>query len=83
MILIKYGILLKKMRTTDKQKITRFELHKDYQPFNSKKIPNKNKVYSEFKKLYSEAEQFLCPLFGKNLSLSFHYKKFINPRFRE
>ncbi|MEI7523437.1 MAG: DUF4268 domain-containing protein [Mariniphaga sp.] len=52
---------------------------RDYLTLRNKKIPNKNKVYVEFKKLYpnKKDESFLQEL--ENIkSLSVHYKKFIN-----
>jgi len=53
---------------------------RDYLTLRNKKIPNKNKVYTEFKSLYSSKkdEAYLQEL--ENIkSLSIHYKKFINP----
>lgn len=53
---------------------------RDYLTLRNKKIPNKNTVYAEFKKLYpnKKDEAFLQEL--ENIkSLSVHYKKFINP----
>lgn len=53
---------------------------RDYLTLKNKKIPNKNKVYEEFKKLYANRkdEEFYQDL--ENIkSLSVHYKKFINP----
>ena len=53
---------------------------RDYLTLRNKKIPNKNKVYAEFKGLYStkKDEDYLQEL-EKIKSLSAHYKKFINP----
>jgi len=53
---------------------------RDYLTLKNKKIPNKNKVYEEFKKLYANKkdEEFYQDL--ENIkSLSVHYKKLINP----
>ncbi|MBL7901010.1 MAG: DUF4268 domain-containing protein [Bacteroidia bacterium] len=53
---------------------------RDYLTLRNKKIPNKNKVYTEFKSLYpsKKDEAYLQEL--ENIkSLSIHYKKFINP----
>jgi len=53
---------------------------RDYLTLRNKKIPNKNKVYTEFKSLYSSKkdEAYLQEL--ENIkSLSAHYKKFVNP----
>lgn len=62
-----------------KQKSVVSDYIRDYLTLKNKKIPNKNKVYLEFKKLYAEKdEQYLQEL--ENIkSLSVHYKKFINP----
>lgn len=56
------------------------EYLRDYLTLRNKKIPNKNKVYAEFKSLYPNKgdEAYLQEL--ENIkSLSTHYKKFINP----
>lgn len=45
----------------------------------NKKIPNKNKVYLEFKKLYIEKDETYTQELENIKSLSVHYKKFINP----
>ena len=53
---------------------------RDYLTLKNKKIPNKRKVYEEFKKLYSnkQDEEFYQDL--ENIkSLSVHYKKVVNP----
>ena len=53
---------------------------RDYLTLKSKKIPNKNKVYVEFKKKYAD---YSDDDFNQELEfiklLSSHYKKFINP----
>jgi uncharacterized protein with ParB-like and HNH nuclease domain len=53
---------------------------RDYLTLKTKRIPNKNKVYPEFKKLYPNKrnEEFFQEL-EQIKSLSFHYRKFINP----
>ena len=56
------------------------EFIRDYLTLKNKKIPNKNKVYNQFKALYPDKkdERFLQEL--ENIkSLSVHYKKLINP----
>lgn len=53
---------------------------RDYLTLKNKKIPNKNKVYIAFKSLYQDkkGEDYQQEL--ENIkSLSYHYKKFINP----
>lgn len=53
---------------------------RDYLTLKTKRIPNKNNVYPEFKKLYPNKrdEDFFQEL--ENIkSLSFHYRKFANP----
>ncbi|MFI8379193.1 DUF4268 domain-containing protein [Leeuwenhoekiella sp. NPDC079379] len=53
---------------------------RDYLTLRNNKIPNKNKVYEEFKKLYpnKKGDDYQQDL--ENIkSLSVHYKKFINP----
>lgn len=52
---------------------------RDYLTLKNKKIPNKNSVYVEFKKLYSEKNEGYTQELENIKSLSIHYKKFINP----
>jgi len=52
---------------------------RDYLTLKNKKIPNKNKVYLEFKKLYSIKDDSYHKELENIKSLSKHYKKFINP----
>lgn len=53
---------------------------RDYLTLRNKKIPNKSKVYVEFKKLYENRKDEAYHQELENIkSLSFHYKKFINP----
>jgi uncharacterized protein with ParB-like and HNH nuclease domain len=67
-------------RDLSKQNSLVSEFIRDYITLKTKKIPNKNKVYVEFKKLsahqsYDDFNQEL-----ENIKqLSFHYKKLINP----
>lgn len=53
---------------------------RDYLTLRNKKIPNKNKVYAEFKSLYPNKKDEAYHQELENIkSLSIHYKKFINP----
>lgn len=53
---------------------------RDYLTLRNKKIPNKNKVYAEFKNLYSnKKDEAYYQELEHIKSLSEHYKKFINP----
>jgi len=53
---------------------------RDYLTLKNKKIPNKNKVYTEFKSLYQDKKDEDYHHELENIkSLSYHYKKFINP----
>lgn len=53
---------------------------RDYLTLRNKKIPNKNKVYTEFKSLYSNKKDEAYQQELENIkSLSIHYKKFVNP----
>lgn len=53
---------------------------RDYLTLRNKKIPNKNKVYVEFKSLYSnKKDEAYQQELEKIKSLSVHYKKFVNP----
>ena len=53
---------------------------RDYLTLRNKKIPNKNKVYAEFKSLYSNKKEEAYHQELENIkSLSVHYKKLVNP----
>ena len=53
---------------------------RDYLTLRNKKIPNKNKVYQEFKKLYPNKKEDAYYEELENIkALSKHYKKLINP----
>lgn len=62
-----------------KQKSVVSDYIRDYLTLRNKKIPNKNKVYVEFKKLYTEKDETYTQELENIKSLSIHYKKFINP----
>lgn len=62
-----------------KQKSVVSDYIRDYLTLRNKKIPNKNKVYVEFKKLYTEKDETYTQELENIKSLSTHYKKFINP----
>jgi uncharacterized protein with ParB-like and HNH nuclease domain len=56
------------------------EFIRDYLTLRNKKIPNKNKVYAEFKSLYSNKKEEAYHQELENIkSLSVHYKKLVNP----
>jgi uncharacterized protein with ParB-like and HNH nuclease domain len=56
------------------------EFIRDYLTLRNKKIPNKNKVYAEFKSIYANKKDEAYHQELENIkSLSFHYKKFVNP----
>lgn len=62
-----------------KQKSMVSDYIRDYLTLRNKKIPNKNKVYLEFKKLYKDKDETYTQELENIKSLSVHYKKFINP----
>ncbi|MCH3881704.1 DUF4268 domain-containing protein [Tenacibaculum aquimarinum] len=65
-----------------KQKSMVSDYIRDYLTLKSKKIPNKNKVYAEFKKLYKNKKSEIYQQELENIkSLSAHYKRFINPSY--
>ena len=66
-------------RDLKKQKSMVSDYIRDYLTLRNKKIPNKNKVYVEFKKLYKEKDETYTQELENIKSLSVHYKKFINP----
>lgn len=56
------------------------EFIRDYLTLRNKKIPNKNKVYAEFKSLYANKKEDAYHQELENIkSLSVHYKKLVNP----
>jgi uncharacterized protein with ParB-like and HNH nuclease domain len=56
------------------------EFIRDYLTLRNKKIPNKNKVYAEFKSIYANNKDEAYHQELENIkSLSIHYKKFVNP----
>ena len=66
-------------RDLQKQKSVVSDYIRDYLTLRNKKIPNKNNVYVEFKKLYTEKDDTYTQELENIKSLSIHYKKFINP----
>ncbi len=52
---------------------------RDYLTLRNNKIPNKSKVYAEFKKLYFRKDEVYQKELENIRSLSAHYKKLINP----
>jgi uncharacterized protein with ParB-like and HNH nuclease domain len=63
-----------------KQKSMVSDYIRDYLTLKNKKIPNKNSVYIEFKKLYNNKKDEAYHQELENIkSLSVHYKKLINP----
>ena len=66
-------------RNLTKQKSLVSDYIRDYLTLRNKKIPNKNKVYLEFKKLYANKDEEYHQELENIKSLSVHYKKFINP----
>jgi len=66
-------------RDLTKQKSLVSSYIRDYLTLRNKKIPNKSKVYQEFKKLYTKKGEEYHQELENIKSLSSHYKKFINP----
>jgi hypothetical protein len=62
-----------------KQKALVSDYIRDYLTLRNKKIPNKSKVYIEFKKLYAIKDEAYYHELENIKALSIHYKKFINP----
>ncbi|MDB9702096.1 DUF4268 domain-containing protein [Flavobacteriales bacterium] len=66
-------------RDFSKQKSLVSSYIRDYLTLRNKKIPNKSKVYLEFKKLYALKDEDYHQELENIKSLSSHFKKFINP----
>ena len=65
----------------DRQKSMVSDYIRDYLTLRNKKIPNKGKVYLEFKKLYAnKKDEAYHQELERIKSLSSHYKKLINPK---
>lgn len=68
-------------RDLSKQKSLVSDYIRDYLTLKSKKIPNKSKVYLEFKKLYvNKSDTDFSQELENIKTLSLHYKKLINPK---
>lgn len=67
-------------RNLIKQKSAVSDYIRDYLTLKNRKIPNKSKVYQEFKKLYPIKDEAYEQELENIKSLSVHYKKFINPQ---
>ena len=74
-----WGPIEENARDLNKQKSMVSAYIRDYLTLRNKKIPNKSKVYIEFKKLYNEKDEAYTQELENIKSLSIHYKKFINP----
>ncbi|MCH8534857.1 MAG: DUF262 domain-containing HNH endonuclease family protein [Flavobacteriaceae bacterium] len=62
-----------------RQKSLVSEYIRDYLTLKKKKIPNKNKVYEEFKKMYQDKNEAYQEELENIKSYSVHYKKLVNP----
>jgi uncharacterized protein with ParB-like and HNH nuclease domain len=63
-----------------KQKSLVSEYIRDYLTLKKKKIPNKSKVYEEFKKMYQDKDEAYQQELENIKSYSVHYKKLVNPQ---
>ena len=69
-------------RDFNRQKSLVSDYIRDYLTLKTKRIPNKNKVYEEFKKIYYNKKDEAFQQELENIkALSIHYRKFINPQF--
>jgi uncharacterized protein with ParB-like and HNH nuclease domain len=69
-------------RDFNRQKSMVSDYIRDYLTLKTKRIPNKNKVYEEFKKIYYNKKDEAFQQELENIkALSIHYRKFINPQF--
>ncbi len=66
-------------RDITKQKSLVSEYIRDYLTLKTKKIPNKSKVYHEFKNRYQEKDEAYHEELENIKAFSVHYKKFVNP----
>lgn len=75
-----WNVIENNARDLTKQKSLVSDFIRDYLTLKNKKIPNKSKVYDEFKKLYANIKGEAFDEDLENIkSLSFHYKKLVNP----
>lgn len=66
-------------RDLKKQKSLVSEFIRDYLTLKNKKIPNKSKVYQEFKKRYQFKDEDYQQELENIKAFSVHYRKFVNP----
>ena len=66
-------------RDLKKQKSLVSEYIRDYLTLKNKKIPNKSKVYQEFKSRYPRKDEAYYDELENIKSFSIHYRKFVNP----
>lgn len=71
---------IEQLCTVDNSNVNRVsEFIRDYLTIENREIPNKNKVYHEFKKEYPNVEyEKLIPILNKIKRLAVHYNKLIN-----
>lgn len=76
-----WDIIEQNAKDTDKEESRVSDFIRDYLTFKTKKIPNKNKVYDEFKARYRDRNRkFYQEILQEIKDFSYHYNKLLNPQ---
>lgn len=75
-----WDIIEKNAKDAEKEESQVSEFIRDYLTYRTKKIPNKNKVYAEFKSRFRDrSKKFYEEVLEEIKTFSFHYSKLLNP----
>lgn len=75
-----WDIIEQNAKDSDKEESHVSDFIRDYLTYKTKKIPNKNKVYAEFKSRFRDrSKKFYDEVLEEIKSFSFHYSKLLNP----
>lgn len=76
-----WDIIEQNAKDAEKEESRVSDFIRDYLTFKTKKIPNKNKVYDEFKARYRDRnKKFYHEVLQEIKDFSFHYSKLLNPQ---
>lgn len=76
-----WDVIEQNAKDADKEESRVSDFIRDYLTYKTKKIPNKNKVYDEFKARYTNRDKkFYQEVLQEIKDFSFHYSKLLNPK---
>lgn len=76
-----WDVIEQNAKDADKEESRVSDFIRDYLTFKTKKIPNKSKVYDEFKARYTNRDKkFYQEVLQEIKDFSFHYSKLLNPK---